>query len=169
MSDGGSQPLCGFVGTDFLNFSGNMPAAAPATPFLIPAQRTYRRKVFGSGKVVMPDGFVMNHWGFEDENGVQSLPSPMIRATEGEVVHVHMEASKGPHTIHHHGIEPDAFNDGVGHTSFEARSYTYQWRPHTPEEPGNPDPEVGKAGSYFYHCHVNTVLHVQMGLVGPMV
>src|SRR5438270_5862255 len=104
MSDGGS-PLCGFVGTDFLNFSDSMPRASPATPFLIPAQRTYLRKVFGSGKVFMPDGAVVDHWGFEDESGVQSLPSPTIRATEGEVVHVAVEASKGPHSIHHHGIE----------------------------------------------------------------
>jgi len=168
MSDGGSA-LCGFVGTDYLNFSSKMPAASPATPFLIPADRSYRRKVFTSGKVVMPDGVAVGHWGFEDENGVQSLPSPVIRAKEGEVVHVLMEASKKNHTIHHHGIEPDAFNDGVGHTSFEADRYTYQWRPHTPDAHGNPDPDVGKAGSYFYHCHVNTVLHVQMGLVGPMI
>ena len=64
-------------------------------------------------------------------------------------------------------MEPDPRNDGVGHTSFEVTgSYTYQFRP----EVGVPgDPNVGAGGSYFYHCHVNTVLHVQMGMAGPMI
>jgi hypothetical protein len=45
-------------------------------------------------------------------------------------------------------------------------SYTYQWQPQV-GEPGNPN--LGSAGSYFYHCHVNTVLHVQMGMAGPLI
>ena len=80
------------------------------------------------------------------------------------MVHVKLEPSKRVHTIHHHGMEPDPRNDGVGHTSFEVSgSYTYQWKP----DRGRPgDPNKGAAGTYFYHCHVNTVLHVQMGMFG---
>ena len=82
-------------------------------------------------------------------------------------MHVRLKPSKRVHTIHHHGMEPDPRNDGVGHTSFEVTgSYTYQWRP----EEGVPgDPNLGASGTYFYHCHVNTVLHAQMGMAGPIV
>jgi FtsP/CotA-like multicopper oxidase with cupredoxin domain len=119
--------------------------------------KKFRRDFFGSGKAIMPDGVEIGHWGFSDESGQRRLPSPQIRVLEGEVAQVRLSTGKKVHTIHHHGIEPDPFNDGVGHTSFETSgSYTYQWR-------------ATEAGSYWYHCHVNTVLHVQMGLFGTLV
>jgi len=55
----------------------------------------------------------------------------------------------------------------VGHTSYEVSGhYTYQWRTDVGEA-GNPN--RGSAGTYFYHCHVNTPLHVQMGMFGPII
>jgi FtsP/CotA-like multicopper oxidase with cupredoxin domain len=55
----------------------------------------------------------------------------------------------------------------VGHSSFEVKgSYTYQF---IVNEGAPGDPNSGAAGTYFYHCHVNTVLHVQMGMFGPMI
>jgi len=81
--------------------------------------------------------------------------------------HATVHPSKRVHTIHWHGLEPDPRNDGVGHTSFEVTgSYTYQWAPDT-GIPGSSN--AGSAGTYFYHCHVNTPLHVQMGMFGPLV
>lgn len=121
--------------------------------------RRFVRKVFTSGEIVMPDGVPIKHWGFEDESGVRGLPSPTIRVAGGDLVQVRLEARTRQHTIHHHGIEPDMDNDGVGHSSFEVTSdYTYQWRAH----PAN-------AGTFFYHCHVNTTLHVQMGMFGALI
>ncbi|NKX52571.1 multicopper oxidase domain-containing protein [Arthrobacter deserti] len=82
------------------------------------------------------------------------------------MVHGTIKPSKRVHTTHWHGIEPDPRNDGVGHTSFEVTGhYTYQWRPDVAEA-GNPN--RGASGTYFYHCHVNTPLHVQMGMFGPL-
>src|SRR5437667_2199633 len=132
---------------------------APGMPPGIGELRRLKRNVFVDGKLVMPDGVEIRHWGFEDENGVKTLPSSAIRVMAGDLVQVDLQAAKNRHTIHHHGIEPDMDNDGVGHTSFEVLGhYVYQWRPH-----------VANAGTYFYHCHVNTTLHVQMGLFGALV
>lgn len=139
-------------------FSNKQPKqGSPPTPFKLRPDRSYIRKFFGSGELLMPDGNRVRFWGFEDDTSGRRLPSPLIRATEGEVVHVTVQSSKRVHTIHLHGIEPEPWNDGVGHTSFEVTGqYTYQFRPAT-------------AGTYFYHCHVNTVLHVQMGMFGALV
>ena len=133
------------------------PQESPDTPHRAPPDISFYREVYGNGKLRMPDGTELRHWGFEDEHGNRGIPSPLIRVREGQIVHTQLKSTKGPHTIHHHGIEPDAHNDGVGHTSFDVNTrYTYQWR-------------ATEAGTYFYHCHVNTPLHVQMGLFGGLI
>ncbi|PRB72910.1 copper oxidase [Arthrobacter sp. MYb213] len=106
-------------------------------------------------------------WVFDSEESGRGFPGPTLRPKEGEIFHAYVEPSMGPHTIHWHGMEPDPRNDGVGHTSFEIDDhYTYQWQ----AEPGRAgNPNYGAAGTYFYHCHVNTPLHAQMGLLGPLV
>ena len=148
-------------------FAADQPhEGSPVTEFRETPGKTFLRK-FYNRRLRFPDGREHEMWSFEDETSGRRFPAPLIRITEGDVVHVRLEPSKRVHTIHHHGMEPDPRNDGVGHTSFEVTgSYTYQWKP---EEgvPGNPN--RGAAGSYFYHCHVNTVLHVQMGMAGALV
>jgi FtsP/CotA-like multicopper oxidase with cupredoxin domain len=150
-----------------VEFSSEQPKeGSPATLFRQRPDRSFRLD-FYNDRLRFPDGAEHEIWSFEDESSGRGLPGPPVRAREGEVVHVTVEPSKNAHTVHWHGIEPDPRNDGVGHTSFEVTgSYTYQWRP----QPGVPgDPNKGAAGTYFYHCHVNTVLHVQMGMFGPLV
>jgi hypothetical protein len=148
-------------------FATNQPhEGSPETEFRETPNKSFLRK-FYNRRLLFPDGAEHEIWSFEDETSGRRFPAPLIRVTEGDVVHVRLEPSKRVHTIHHHGMEPDPRNDGVGHTSFEVSgSYTYQWKPDR-GEPG--DPNQGAGGSYFYHCHVNTVLHVQMGMAGPMI
>lgn len=98
-------------------------------------------------------------WIIEDPNDSQSrtFPSPIIRTVEKDLVWGDVSFALNVHTIHWHGIEPTSANDGVGHTSFEASSnFIYQFATNTP-------------GTYFYHCHKNTVLHFDMGLYGLLV
>ena len=150
-----------------VEFSSDMPhEGSPVTEFRQTPDRTFLRDFYN--KVLrFPDGFETEIWSFEDETSGRVLPAPLLRAREGEIVHVLLEPSKRVHTIHHHGMEPDPRNDGVGHTSFEVTGeYTYQW---LPDVGAAGDPNRGAAGTYFYHCHVNTTLHVQFGMFGPMI
>jgi FtsP/CotA-like multicopper oxidase with cupredoxin domain len=108
----------------------------------------------GRGDVRM---WIIEDPGATDDTQRRTFPSPIIRTVQGDVVHAETGFSVNSHTIHWHGIEPTPMNDGVGHTSFEATSnFVYQFATH-------------QAGTYFYHCHKNTVLHFEMGLYGLLV
>ncbi len=138
---------------------------APATPGLTAADITFNRGIYMNGSMQMDDGNSITIWGFTDGEGMMggmggSFPSVPIRVTEGQIVHTVLTVKgmmMGLHTIHHHGIEPSPENDGVGHYSFDVNgTYTYQWL-------------ASHAGTYFYHCHTNTVLHAEMGMYGALI
>ena len=145
---------------------------APATPGLVTADVSFSRGIYMNGSMLMDDGKSVTIWGFTDlaaANGGMgggnmgagggSFPSPAIRVKEGQIVHTSLTVGMmWMHTIHHHGIEPSTENDGVGHFSFDVTNgtYTYQWR-------------ASNAGTYFYHCHVNTPLHAEMGMYGALI
>ncbi len=124
----------------------------------------YNRGIDMSIPLTMDDGRTINMWGFTDGGGMGGMgagtfPSPAMRVTEGQIVHTNLSVNMmWAHTIHHHGIEPEYHSDGVGHISFDVigDTYTYQWRP-------------AHAGTYFYHCHTNTVLHAEMGMYGALI
>lgn len=138
---------------------------APATPGRVTPDITFNRGVYMNGSIRMDDGAAITIWGFTDGGGGMggmgggTFPSAPIRVRQGQIVHT-VFTNQGMmwlHTIHHHGIEPSTENDGVGHYSFDVDgTYTYQWK-------------ASHAGTYFYHCHTNTVLHAEMGMYGALI
>jgi FtsP/CotA-like multicopper oxidase with cupredoxin domain len=145
----------------------------PIRPAEVPAldpnpDVVYRRGIDMNIPMTMDDGRTINMWGFSDLNagggmggdgmGGGTFPSPAMRVNQGQVVHTELQVGMMMyHTIHHHGIEPEYRSDGVGHISWDVNgTYTYQWRPM-------------HAGTYFYHCHTNTVLHAEMGMYGALI
>ena len=138
--------------------------ATPPTPGRVTPDISFQRGIYMNGSIRMDDGNSVTVWGFTDGAGMGGMaggtfPSPAIRVTEGQIVHTVLTVDMmWMHTIHHHGIEPSTENDGVGHYSQDVTggTYTYQWRAST-------------AGTYFYHCHTNTVLHAEMGMYGALI
>lgn len=161
MGGGGMGGMGGGGGCGSAGQQGNcgLNVQAPATPGKVTPDVEFFRATFMGGSATI-DGINVAIWGF-NEGGMMMggpFPSPAIRVTQGQIVHTHLNAMMmAPHTIHHHGIEPSTFNDGVGHYSFDLLgNYTYQWY-------------ASHAGTYFYHCHVNTVLHAEMGMYGALI
>lgn len=105
------------------------------------------------------DGTGLRFFAFSDPDNDATnggtYPAATIRVPRGVIFHGHTQAASGPHTIHWHGIEPTPINDGVGHCSMELGDYIYQWQPN-------------HIGTYFYHCHRNTVQHFEFGLWGAL-
>jgi FtsP/CotA-like multicopper oxidase with cupredoxin domain len=146
----------------YSTFGCNVFSESPATPDRVNPDVVIKRHGVVRGELTAPDSKRLRYWSFVDSAlpltlQKPSYPSPTIRVRQGQVVHTTLTTSKGPHTIHHHGIEPTTANDGVGHVSFEVSDqYTYQWQPRS-------------AGTFFYHCHRNTVHHFEMGLMGLLI
>ncbi len=125
--------------------------------------------------------------------GKAQLPAPVIWAKVGDVVEIRLknlgvsavpEAPNDPHSIHLHGLDVDAANDGVPETSVGAV-------PANMCVDGSTDPgdNCAAAGGYapgagnvvvymftadtpgtsMYHCHQEADIHVQMGMYGALV
>lgn len=103
-------------------------------------------RVFGFAETLTQDGLA---------------PGPILEFIEGDSVELDLwNMSQGaPHTIHLHGLDVDQANDGVPHLSFEVthmdHGYYYFVAPHP--------------GTYLYHCHVVSSIHVQAGMYGLLI
>lgn len=115
-------------------------------------------------------------WGFVDCSGGMmgggmapgSVPGPEQDVSPGDTLSLTLNvmmmtpqenAPYNGHTIHMHGADLPSDQDGVPETSAaDTSTATYSWTP-TPE----------MVGSYFYHCHVHTVKHLEMGMYGPLI
>lgn len=144
--------------------------------------RTFNYEVNGvaidarmNGSINLANNGSVRTWYFGNGfSGDRQWAGPIIEATEGDTVEITLSSGM-PHTIHLHGLDVDQANDGVPATSgYIARgggggnfgrvdgytnlggSYTYTFvAPH--------------AGTYQYHCHVDTVLHYDMGMHGTII
>ena len=89
------------------------------------------------------------------------MPSPTIRVEEGDHVKIVLyNTHYFPHTIHFHGATLPFPMDGAPDFSQVAvapgHQFSYEFTAKNP-------------GTYWYHCHVNPSVHVQMGLAGMFI
>lgn len=110
------------------------------------------------GYTFLPDGTAVPIWGYGwVADGFITLPGPLLSYTEGESVQLNFtNPSPESHTIHLHGLDVDQANDGVPGTSFQVTTggeATYSFSADYP-------------GTFLYHCHVTTTLHLTMGMYG---
>ena len=115
-----------------------------------------------SGTYVAVDGYEVRLMGYTESIGAPvRIPGPTLRATTGDSVKLRLyNLSQGaPHTVHLHGLDVDQPNDGVPQLSFEVEhdssGYYYFKAPHP--------------GTYLYHCHVISPVHVQGGMYGVII
>ena len=86
-----------------------------------------------------------------------TVPGPVIRATEDDILRVHfVNAGSHPHSIHFHGIHP-ANMDGVFEVVRSGEEFVYEF-------PAKP------AGLHLYHCHTTPLKkHIHKGLYGAFI
>jgi FtsP/CotA-like multicopper oxidase with cupredoxin domain len=102
--------------------------------------------------IEVAQGVEFNAWTY---NG--TVPGPIIRATEGDLLRVKFtNGGSHPHTIHFHGIHP-ANMDGVFEIVEPGGDFTYEF-------PARP------AGFHLYHCHATPLKkHIHKGLYGAFI
>jgi FtsP/CotA-like multicopper oxidase with cupredoxin domain len=123
----------------------------PALPYQPGRVREYR-VVAVDRKIEVAQGVFFEAWTYGG-----TVPGPIIRATEGDIVRVNFaNAGSHPHTIHFHGIHP-AEMDGVFETVLPNETFTYEF-------PARP------YGMQLYHCHATPLKkHIHKGLYGAFI
>ena len=103
-------------------------------------------------EIEVAKGVLFQAWTY---NG--SVPGPVIRATEDDILRVKFaNAGSHPHTIHFHGIHP-ANMDGVFEIVGPGDAFTYEF-------PARP------YGMHLYHCHSTPLKkHIHKGLYGAFI
>lgn len=125
--------------------------------------------------------------------GKAQLPAPAIYAKKGDVVEIRLKnlgvwanpnAPNDPHSIHLHGLDVDAANDGVPETSVGAVPANMCLDGSTDQgdnclAAGGYAPGAGNVvvymftaevpGTTMYHCHQEADIHVQMGMYGALI
>jgi FtsP/CotA-like multicopper oxidase with cupredoxin domain len=123
----------------------------PALPHRAGRVREYELRAIDRELEIAPNVF-FPAWTY---NG--TVPGPVIRATEDDLLRVHFtNAGSHPHTIHFHGIHPTNM-DGVFEVVNPGDEFTYEFaaRPY---------------GMHLYHCHATPLKkHIHKGLYGAFI
>ncbi|QLG12987.1 multicopper oxidase domain-containing protein (plasmid) [Deinococcus sp. D7000] len=106
-------------------------------------------------------GVRVQQWAFGFPGQPASVPGPELRVKVGELVRITLHNTHNqPHTLHLHGITSLAQEmDGVPHLShavLPGQSFTYEF-------------VATEAGTFAYHCHVQTNVHLDMGMYGALI
>lgn len=106
-------------------------------------------------------GVRVQQWAFGFPGQPASVPGPELRVKVGELVRITLHNTHDqPHTLHLHGITSLAQEmDGVPHLShavLPGQSFTYEF-------------VATEAGTFAYHCHVQTNVHLDMGMYGALI
>jgi FtsP/CotA-like multicopper oxidase with cupredoxin domain len=114
------------------------------------------------GDKIIANGDTLRVFGFAPNLGAHPpIPGPLIEANQGDSVHIDFwnVSQLHHHTIHLHGLDVNQQNDGVPMLSFEVdhmeHGFYHFKAPH--------------AGTYLYHCHVGSTIHLQAGMYGPII
>lgn len=117
-------------------------------------------------------GAKVEAWAIAPENdpAKATIPGPEIRVKEGDTVQITFNIAGGApmaHTLHWHGLHVPWDMDGVPYMSQAplgdkpwgngSKVFTYTFT------------VKDQSGTYWYHCHVDTQHHVDMGMYGPFI
>ena len=133
--------------------------------------------VFPLPTATMSDGKTFPVWGLVQQdsglgfNGTLITPGPVLEMTEGVSASVKLTAMMA-HTLHWHGMDVPTAVDGDPDTS--------GWVGMMPSSRNSPTAKrlgmsftyifvAPPAGTYYYHCHVDTVVHMELGMMGAVV
>ncbi|MFP8955668.1 multicopper oxidase domain-containing protein [Natrialbaceae archaeon A-CW3] len=98
-------------------------------------------------------------WAWQADDLEPSVPGPIYRMDEGETFELTFENSghNHPHTVHVHAVSKTWHDDGA---PVSTRMQVNPDEEHTYELEGD------VPGTHFYHCHVETHTHLDMGMYG---
>lgn len=135
-----------------------------ATLQLTAQQRNFWLYSTMTGRHLLSTGDSTWFWGYGyyygSQNETATLPSPLLTVYVGDTMNLTFKNLTGEmHTIHLHGTDVDQRNDGSPHT----------WPPVNPNDSTIYTWTVAHSGSYFYHCHVMSPLHLGVGMYGMMI
>ena len=114
------------------------------------------------GKKILDDGTEIRTFGYATKLSENpDIPGPTLIYEQGDSVIIDMwNVSQGaPHTIHLHGLDVNQQNDGVPHLSFDVEHMDHGLYRFKAPHPG----------TYLYHCHVVSAIHVQAGMYGMLI